>query len=87
MCFDVFWWNMISTSSSVRLLLALKFMKVSGASFRRCDWKWLILIASVISGCTLGIASKKFSNSSEFPIVPSKINVFVVVGLNNADNV
>ena len=47
--------NMLSTSSKVRFLLALIFLKVCSASLRRCEKKWLTFIASVFCGCILRI--------------------------------
>ena len=60
--------NMMSTSSSVCLLLPFSFLNVCSASFRKCEWKWLIFIASDFSSCPVSIVWKKSSNRSKFLI-------------------
>ena len=77
----------MNTSSSVRLLLALMFLNVCNASLLNCERRWLILIASDVSGCILSIVWERSSKSSNILFFLSKINVFVVVSKINVDNV
>ena len=58
------------------------FLSVWSASFGQWAWKWLISIASVISGCILNIVWNRSSKCSKFLILPSKINVFVDTGFS-----
>ena len=53
------------------------FLNVWCASLRKCAWKWLIFIASVISGCIFSIVWTRSSKSSKSSFFPSKINVSV----------
>ena len=43
-------------------------------------WKWLIFICSDISGCILIIVWKRSSNSSNFSLLPSKVNILELTG-------
>ena len=75
----------LSTSSSVRLLLALKFPTVFSAFFASCEYKWLIFNPSDVSGCSSSKVWKRGSYVRIFSFLPSKNNVFIVVHLSNAD--
>ena len=77
--------NNMSTPSRILLLVALMWRKVCNASFLKCAWKWLIFIASVISGCILSIVWKKLPKDLIFSFLPSNITVLVEVGFNVAD--
>ena len=77
----------MSTSSSVRLLLAFIFLNVCTASFWRRERNWLIFIASDTSGCILSIIWKRSSNDWSFSFLPWQTSVFVDVALINADNI
>ena len=82
-----FRWNMMSFCSGFQLLLVILFLKVCKAYLLRCEWNWLIFMASYLSSWILSIYWKRSLKSSNFSFLPWKIIVFVVVGLKNADDI
>ena len=68
--------KMIITSSRVCLLADLMSLNVWRAFFLSREWKWLIFICSVISGCILIMVWKRSSNNSNFSLLPSNVMVF-----------
>ena len=75
----------MSTFSRDVLLVALMLEYNYTASFTKCDLKWFIFIACVISVCILGIVWNRSSHNSNFPLLPSSINVFVDAGFKITD--
>ena len=67
-------------SSRVYLLTVLIFLNVCRAFLLSNEWKWLTFVCSDISGCILIIVWKRFSNSSNYSLLPSKVRMLELNG-------